>query len=44
MGAEMEVLGLPSWEKMHESMGAVNSSDLARRMSVEELREALRET
>ena len=43
MGVEMEVSGLPAWEKAHESMGAWNSSDLARRMSVDELREALRE-
>lgn len=43
MEVEMEVKGLPSWEKMHESMSEGNSSDKARRMSVEELREALRE-
>jgi UDP-N-acetylglucosamine 4,6-dehydratase len=43
MGAEMSVIGLPSWEKKHESMSEGNSSDLARRMSVEELREALHE-
>lgn len=42
MGARMDVRGLPAWEKRHESMGAGNSSDLARRMSVQELREALR--
>jgi UDP-N-acetylglucosamine 4,6-dehydratase len=42
MGAKMRVLGLPRWEKRHESMGEGNSSDTARRMSVEELREALR--
>jgi len=43
MGVDMEVNGLPAWEKKHESMGDGNSSDLARRMSVDELREALRE-
>lgn len=42
MGAKMQVLGLPVWEKRHESMGDGNSSDTARRMSVAELREALR--
>lgn len=42
MGAKMNVRGLPSWEKRHESMGDGNSSDRARRMSVAELREALR--
>jgi len=38
MGAKIKVLGLPDWEKRHESMGPGNSSDKARRMSVEELR------
>lgn len=42
MGARMTVRGLPDYEKRHESMGAGNSSDLARRMTVDELREALR--
>jgi len=42
MGAKMEILGLPAWEKRHESMGAGNSSDKARRMSVAELKAALR--
>jgi len=42
MGAEATVTGLPNYEKRHESMGPGNSSDKARRMSVDELREALR--
>lgn len=42
MGAKMNVLGLPEFEKRHESMSAGNSSDKARRMSVDELREALK--
>lgn len=42
MGAQMDVRGLPDWEKRHESMGPCNSSDKARRMTVEELREALK--
>lgn len=41
MGAKMDVLGLPSYEKLHETMGRFHSSDKARRMSVDELREAL---
>jgi UDP-N-acetylglucosamine 4,6-dehydratase len=41
MGAAMSVRGLPSFEKLHESMAAGNSSDRARRMTVAELREAL---
>jgi UDP-N-acetylglucosamine 4,6-dehydratase len=42
MGAQMHVMGLPAWEKRHESMDDGNSSDTARRMSVAELREVLR--
>jgi UDP-N-acetylglucosamine 4,6-dehydratase/5-epimerase len=42
MGAQMHIMGLPAWEKRHESMGEGNSSDTARRMSVAELREVLR--
>lgn len=41
MGLKMEVVGLPKWEKLHESMMDGVSSDVARRMSVEELRRAL---
>lgn len=41
MGAKMDIRGLPEWEKKDESMSAGNSSDKARRMSVDELREAL---
>lgn len=41
MGAQMDVRGLPDYEKLHESMGPYNSSDRARRMTVEELRKAL---
>jgi len=41
MGLEMEVTGLPSFEKLHESMAEGNSSDRARRMNVDELEEAL---
>lgn len=43
MGAGMEVKGLPSYEKLHESMGPGNSSDKARRMTVDELKAALRD-
>lgn len=41
MDAEMDVRGLPVFEKLHESMGPGNSSDKARRMTVDELRRAL---
>jgi len=43
MGAKMNVLGLPKYEKRHESMGPGHSSEKARRMSVAELQEILRE-
>ena len=39
--AKPRVTGLPHWEKLHESMGPGNSSDKARRMSVDDLREEL---
>lgn len=42
MGVGMDVIGLPWWEKIHESMTIMNSSDTARRMSIPELKEALR--
>ncbi len=41
MGVEMEISGLPAWEKRHESMGPGNCSEDARRLSVPELRELL---
>lgn len=41
MGAKMDVRGLPTFEKKHESLADGNSSDKARRMSVAELRAAL---
>jgi UDP-N-acetylglucosamine 4,6-dehydratase len=41
MGAEMEVVGLPAWEKRHEGMTDGNTSDVARRMTIDELKEAL---
>jgi len=41
MGAKMNVIGLPAYEKRHESMGPGNSSDKARRMSVAELKSIL---
>jgi len=37
-GAEMDVIGLPDWEKKHESMVIGETSETARRMSVDELR------
>lgn len=42
MGAKMRIIGLPAYEKRDESMSEGNSSDKARRMSVAELKEALR--
>jgi UDP-N-acetylglucosamine 4,6-dehydratase len=42
MGIEYDVIGLPMHEKIHEGMQAANTSDVARRMPVSEIREALR--
>ena len=41
MGARPEIIGLPSWEKLHEGMEDGKTSDVARRMTIEELRNAL---
>jgi UDP-N-acetylglucosamine 4,6-dehydratase len=42
MGASaMDVRGLPPWEKRHEGMADGNTSDVARRMTVQELRERI---
>lgn len=41
MGVMMDVKGLPDFEKRHEGMADGNTSDIARRMSVAELREKL---
>jgi len=43
MGVQAHVIGLPAYEKLHESMSAGNSSDKARRMTVDELRRVLRD-
>lgn len=39
-----ELRGLPAWEKLHEGMADGNTSDTARRMSVDELRRQLEKT
>lgn len=41
MGAEIRITGLPKFEKLHESLSEELCSQRARRMSVEELREAI---
>lgn len=41
MGAKMKVIGMPEWEKKHEGLRDGQTSDIARRMTVAELREAL---
>jgi FlaA1/EpsC-like NDP-sugar epimerase len=41
MGAKMKIMGLPDWEKLHEGMSEEKRSDLALRMTVDELRERL---
>lgn len=42
MGARPKVTGLPCWEKRDETMGNGQHSNEARRMSIDDLREALR--
>ena len=42
MNAKMDVRGLPAYEKLHEGMCEGNTSDVARRMDVGELRYAIR--
>lgn len=42
MGAEPHVTGLPAHEKMHEGISDGVTSDKARRMSIEELKEAIK--
>lgn len=42
LGVGMEVVGMPSFEKMHEGMRPGLTSDIVRRLSVDELREELR--
>lgn len=41
MGAEGDIIGLPAWEKKHESMDHTRTSETARRMTITELEEAL---
>lgn len=41
MGVKMNVIGLPSYEKLHEGMATGNTSDVARRMTVLELKDLL---
>jgi UDP-N-acetylglucosamine 4,6-dehydratase len=41
MKKQILVTGLPAWEKKHESMREGETSETARRMSVEEIQEAL---
>lgn len=45
MGAKhLKITGLPKWEKIHEGMGDGITSDVARRMTVEELKTLLGQT
>jgi UDP-N-acetylglucosamine 4,6-dehydratase len=41
MGLNMQVTGLPDFEKKHETMDGLTTSEQARRMTVEELRREL---
>ena len=44
MSAKYNVVGLPGWEKQHESMGPGNSSEKAKRLSVQEIKDIIHET
>ena len=44
LGVKYNVIGLPEWEKKHESMGAGNDSSTARKLTVDELRTIIAET
>jgi FlaA1/EpsC-like NDP-sugar epimerase len=41
--SERTITGLPPWEKLHEGMADGNTSDIARRMTIDELKTALHE-
>jgi UDP-N-acetylglucosamine 4,6-dehydratase len=41
MGVSMNILGLPRWEKQHEGLKDGVTSDVVRKMTIRELREAL---
>ena len=41
MGGVPMIIGLPEWEKQHESMGSRNSSEHAQRLTVNELRDII---
>ncbi len=41
MGVDTHPVGLPAWEKLHEGMADGVTSDVARRLTVDELREEL---
>jgi len=43
MGAKMEIKGLPDIENKHETMDGIITSETARRMTVDELREVLKD-
>lgn len=40
---QYDITGLPAWEKKHEGMSDTNTSDIARRMSVDEIKDRLKE-
>jgi UDP-N-acetylglucosamine 4,6-dehydratase/5-epimerase len=44
MGGKTKVIGLPDWEKQHEGMAEGNTSDKARRMTIDELKAALNDS
>lgn len=43
MGVDYDIVGLPAWEKQHEGLSDMNTSDSARRMTIDEIRQRLKE-
>lgn len=43
MGVEYKITGLPDWEKKHEGLTQFNRSEIARRMTIEEIKQRLQE-
>lgn len=43
MEIDYDVVGMPAWEKMHEGLDEMNTSDRAQRMSVQQIRERLKD-
>jgi UDP-N-acetylglucosamine 4,6-dehydratase len=43
MGIDYDIVGMPEWEKKHEGLSDMNTSDRAPRMTMEEIKQRLQE-